>query len=454
MKRASLFVILLVLVSLCLVAFKRQAGSVLKQSRSERGGGVITIRELQRAPFTVAGFLGLGDVIHRCDYTPHPGWPVVSSISLIGESYFPSKMVIEWTERDSARVSLDNEAVFYLGNGVWQLKQTSPKGNEVAKMNAVEAKVSDSITQADASNQKVQVANEGGRREPLIEISHFTAVSSTADSKGNTLAQRIQKELEGSIPGSVETQAKFASLWNASSPASFTKPVPSSSDPDVAAGRRLPAEADAAIMRDSALVEAMESGQSPLSVAGEAELDGVLTQLVLATSATISGFASLPEVLSVRSNALPPTVGDVASLMAVKQALREQKLSSHGATTIEDWRPLAAAKNPVYRYLALLAVAHTESRDEPTPAGHDSKNRSANASKELLELYQTYLNETDPVLLKQVIQSIGNLGTPAARQKLESLRGNPSFSSGGRLREALQLAIQDCDAMIRFAEGK
>jgi hypothetical protein len=121
MKRASLLIFAsLAVVSLCVVYVNRCTGKVLEQKRAISGEGLITIRELQRAPFTVAGLLGLGDCIHRCEYVPHPGWPSVCSISFIGESYSPSKITIEWSDFDSAKVSLDDQAVFYLVDGVWR----------------------------------------------------------------------------------------------------------------------------------------------------------------------------------------------------------------------------------------------------------------------------------------------------------------------------------------------
>lgn len=120
MKWATLVIILLAVLSVCVVSFKRYAGSVLEQKRAIDGEGLIAIRELQRSPFTVAGLLGLGDCIHRCEYVPHPGWPSVSSISFIGESYSPSKITIEWSDFDSAKVSLDEQAVFYLTDGAWR----------------------------------------------------------------------------------------------------------------------------------------------------------------------------------------------------------------------------------------------------------------------------------------------------------------------------------------------
>ena len=120
MKQASLFIILLAVLSFFVICFNRLAGRVLERKRAAIGEGMIVIREMQRSPLTMAGLLGLGDCIHRCEYVPHSGWPSTSSISFVGESYVPSKFVIEWSDFDSAKVSLDNQAEFYLVNGVWR----------------------------------------------------------------------------------------------------------------------------------------------------------------------------------------------------------------------------------------------------------------------------------------------------------------------------------------------
>ena len=120
MKRVTLFLISLTTLSVCVACFKRWTGIILDQKQSIHGEGLIAIRELQRSPFTVAGLLGLGDCIHRCEYVPHPGWPCVSAVSFFGESYSPSKITIEWNDFDSAKVSLDEQAVFYLVDGIWQ----------------------------------------------------------------------------------------------------------------------------------------------------------------------------------------------------------------------------------------------------------------------------------------------------------------------------------------------
>jgi len=121
MKRVSTFFVFLSLSSLCALSFKRFNGNVLYQRQAAVGEGVITIRELQLHPLTMAGLLGVGDCIHRCEYVPHPGWPSTSAISFIGESHFLSKITIEWNDYDSAKVILDDHAIFFLVDGVWRM---------------------------------------------------------------------------------------------------------------------------------------------------------------------------------------------------------------------------------------------------------------------------------------------------------------------------------------------
>ena len=120
MKRICIFLIFLALSILCVLGYKSFSGKVLHHSQAAIGEGVITIRELQLSPLTIPGLLGIGDCVYRCEYVPHRGWPFTSSISFIGESYFPSKMTIEWNDHDSAKVTLDDQAVFFLERGVWR----------------------------------------------------------------------------------------------------------------------------------------------------------------------------------------------------------------------------------------------------------------------------------------------------------------------------------------------
>lgn len=269
-----------------------------------------------------------------------------------------------------------------------------------------------------------------------------------------TVAQRIQQQLKGLPPGSPEAQAKFVSLWKASAPATFAQITASASNAEVATGRRLPTEASIALMRDDKLLEAIVSGKLPHFADGVAELEGVLTKLALALGSTTSGIARLPDVLNERANALPPTMEDVATLIAVKQGLRELRSSGAATSRLDEWRSLSAAKNPVYRYLALLAAPHTKGLAADESPDGDSSVRSAQASETLLQFYQPYLSEADGVLVEQAIKSVGNLGTHQARQTLEGLVGRPQVAADNRLAEAVQIAIQDCDAMIRLAGAK
>lgn len=270
----------------------------------------------------------------------------------------------------------------------------------------------------------------------------------------DAVAQRIQQQMKELVPGSPEAQAKFTSLWKASAPATFAQTVASASNAEVASGRRLPTEASIALMRDDALLEAIASGKLPHFTDGVGELEGVLTKLALALGSTTSGIARLPDVLNERANALPPTMDDVATLVAVKQALRELRSSGAAAVTLDEWRSLASAKNPVYRYLALLAAPHTKEFGADVPPDGDSSVRSAQASERLLQFYQLYLSEADGVIVEQAIKSVGNLGTQQARLTLEGLANRPQVVADDRLAEVLTTAIQDCDAMIRIAGAK
>lgn len=325
--------------------------------------------------------------------------------------------------------------------------------SDATKKEATENRPPAQAVPASPQQQPAVVAVMPGR-EPLVENPNFKPSPAPGSSKIDAVAQRIQQQMEGLVPGSPEAQAKFASLWRSSAPATFAQSVASASKAEVAEGRWLPAEASIALMRDEALLEAIESGKLPHLNGGEAELDGVLAKLVLALGSTTSGVARLPSILNERANELPPTVEDVATLVAVKQALRELRSTGAAALPLDEWRSLASAKNPIYRYLALLAAPHAKRFSADAPPGGDSSVRSAQASEDLLRFYQPYLSETDGILVEQAIKAVGNLGTARAIQTLEGLASKPQVVTDKRLTEAVQIAIQNCDAMIRLADGK
>lgn len=331
----------------------------------------------------------------------------------------------------------------------------SREQSDAAKKDAVESNATPQAAVVPASpRQHPTVVSATPGREPLAENPNFKPVPAPGESKMGIVTQRIQEQMKGLVPGSPEAQAKFASLWKSSAPSTFAQPVASASNADVAAGRKLPTEASLALMRDNAFLEALESGKLPHLPGGEAELDGVLAKMVLALASTTTGLARLPSVLNERANALPPTAEDVATLVAVKQGLRELRSSGVAAIPLDQWRSLASAKNPIYRYIALLAAPHSKRSNADLPPEGDSSARSAQASGELLAFYQPYLSETDVVLVAQAIKAMGNLGTHQARQALEAVASRPQVVSDSSLVEAVQTAIRDCEAMIRFAGAK
>ena len=332
----------------------------------------------------------------------------------------------------------------------------SKEQSDATKKNAVESSQTPAAVPVVPAPplQRPAVVSAMPSREPLIENPNFKPAPAPGSSKMETVAQRIQEEMKGLSPGSPEAQAKFASLWKSSAPATFAQTAASASNAEVATGRRLPTEASIALMRDDALLEAIASGKLPHFADGVAEVEGVLTKLALALGSTTSGIARLPDVLNERANALPPTMEDVATMVAVKQGLRELRSSGAAAVTLDEWRSLASAKNPVYRYLALLAAPHTKGFGSDVSPDGDGSVRSPQASERLLQFYEPYLSEADGVIVEQAIKSVGNLGTEQARQTLKGLANSPQVVADDRLTEVLNTAIQDCDAMIRIAGAK
>lgn len=268
----------------------------------------------------------------------------------------------------------------------------------------------------------------------------------------DVVTQRIQQQFQGLAPNTPAAQSKFDSLWKGASTAAFARPLASSSDPNVAQGKVMPSEATSVLLGDDELMAAVELGKLPFGDSTAESLDSVLTKLILALGSTTSGIAALPDVLKERMNALPPTADDLVTLLAVKQALRELRSSGAATSDLDEWRSLATAKNPIYRYIALLAAPHTRTSGAPTSG--DTGGRDPRSSEALLSFYQPYLGESDDLLFERAIKLVGNLGTAISRQTLESLATQQRVKSSERITEVVQIAIQDCDAMIRFAAGK
>lgn len=289
-------------------------------------------------------------------------------------------------------------------------------------------------------------------REPLLENPNFKPAPAPGSQRMDVVAQRIQQQFQGLASNTPAAQSKFNSLWKSASTAAFARPLVSSSDPNVAQGKIMPSEVSSALLGDDELMVAIENGKLPFGDSTAEFLDGVLTKLILALGSTTSGIAALPDVLKERMNALPPTAEDLAALLAVKQALRELRSSGAAASNLDEWRSLATAKNPIYRYLALLAAPHT--RTNGVPASDDQSSRDPRSSEALLSFYQPYLSESDDLLLERAIKSVGNLGTATSKRTLELLATQQRVKQSEQLAEVVQIAIQDCDAMLRLAAGK
>ncbi|HRR28344.1 MAG TPA: hypothetical protein P5270_03200 [Victivallales bacterium] len=106
----------------------------------------------------------------------------------------------------------------------------------------------------------------------------------------------------------------------------------------------------------------------------------------------------LMQFLHAVSNHLPPTVGDIIVFRGVYNGLRDASIEMQSIGKPEDenikidiklvdWKRLALAKNPIYRFLAIYSP-------------YDNFQYT---NEELLEFYQAYSNETDPEIRKYVM---------------------------------------------------
>jgi len=286
-------------------------------------------------------------------------------------------------------------------------------------------------------------------RAPLIENPAYTPTPPTMGLAFDAVAKRLESALKGVERRSPEAAHKVAELWNAAAAKSLNQPT-GSEDGAVNAGIKLPAEISALRrMSDKEMEVLLLNGSLPFAQTNE-EFEAAVSGLLLSTSATVSGLAALPTLLGNRAESLPPTREDVMNFFAVSQGLRELKSLSVGASTLEEWKPLSTARNPVYRLLALLA-AQKATTTETQFTSSESPSYAKAVLPERLAFYRDYLNEKDPLILAATLEAIGNVSLPEARVILEDFRNRQLSVGNAELASLSDAAIRSCEANLRWS---
>lgn len=104
----------------CLVV-RAATGEIVNVSSAYLGGPTIKVRTLQRNPWTLLGFFGVGDVIYRGEYYPDPKSKMSESISFSADSLFAGNRIdVSWSDGNRAEVKMDGDAIFYWTGRAWE----------------------------------------------------------------------------------------------------------------------------------------------------------------------------------------------------------------------------------------------------------------------------------------------------------------------------------------------
>ena len=239
--------------------------------------------------------------------------------------------------------------------------------------------------------------------------------------EGNPIGERLKRELGGiEFKNKNLATNKVRDLWNENIAKLSTAPLKSSSDAAVARGERLPHEIKSELPDcKSDTSEAMTFGLSLASV--------------------MSGDSLLIEFIANRADSLPPLQTDLIVFQAINLAVDELGPNKIGAA-FERWEPLAKARNPLYRLLALRAAIRTTSRAAAGLSSEDPNYTRVDAPAKL-GFYLSFLNESDPIILAEAIAAVATVPTPEARQAIEKFQAAQQRRGDASLAQAAAEAL-------------
>jgi hypothetical protein len=183
------------------------------------------------------------------------------------------------------------------------------------------------------------------------------------------------------------------------------EPLSSATDSDVAQGHRLAQEVDLAATPTNPLHEQINAGTVTMARNPE-EAEAIIALYTLCLGSCSSGGRELPTLLNTRAQQLPPTHGDVIVFQILTETLpmvgQQAPMSDDQAAA---WMSIANAPNPIYRLVALQAFARVSVDRE-----------------QRLAFYRQYFNESEPLILKQLIDCLEALPSSQVPNALADLQ--------------------------------
>ncbi len=103
-----------------LIAWHQIGSRVIAKGSSPSGGSFIIVREVQLHPVSLGALLRSNEMLYRCEYYPHQGWPMLTAYGFIGESFVAKDVKIEWRTSDVATVRINDAIAFECAQGRWK----------------------------------------------------------------------------------------------------------------------------------------------------------------------------------------------------------------------------------------------------------------------------------------------------------------------------------------------
>lgn len=150
-----------------------------------------------------------------------------------------------------------------------------------------------------------------------------------------------------------------------------------------------------------------------------------------------------------RSGQLPVTLADEIAYWGIGGGLSEiPPVKARNRPTTESIAPFADSANPVYRLLTLDAlVVSLPAGIEQMPAEQTAQAAQVDQAK--LDVLRHYINESEPVITKQVIDILSLASSPGAIEVLKSVRENQVRRGTDDLVQEANTAIEQVETRIK-----
>lgn len=234
--------------------------------------------------------------------------------------------------------------------------------------------------------------------------------ASIANDPPNAMRQRVVKRFEkwfGNIEGQAALPIKKAHIaWREMWLAHYNDPVASASNSRVNQGLDLPFEINDFKSPSKPYFVQMREGRFELAHDDE-EIESLSCLHMLMIGVMVGGGRQLPDLLSDRIDALPPSVGDLHVLQMVRESiqLRQQTNIPMIEAQRDAWEQMSTSHNPIYRNIALTIYP-----------------RIGASNDQILEFYQKCENETDSHNLITIVSNVEALPNGLGRAYLERLQ--------------------------------